>query len=83
MTGSGTLTFWWKVSCEAGGNDALRLLVDGAQVQMISGETDWTPVTVNITGSGTHVIKWNYTKNGSVTKGQDFGWVDQIEWTAK
>ena len=81
VTGPGTLTFWWKVSCEAGGNDALRFLLDGAQKYSISGETDWAKVTVYVTGSGTHVLKWNYTKNSSVTKGQDFGWVDQIGWT--
>ena len=83
MTGPGTLTFWWAVSCEGGGNDALRLLVDGSQVKMITGDVGWTKVTVPISGSGTHVIKWNYTKNGSVTKGEDFGWLDQISWQAK
>ncbi len=82
VTGPGTLTFWWSVSCEGGGKDALRLLVDGAQVAMISGDVDWTKVEVPITGTGTHTIKWNYTKNGSVTKGEDFGWVDQISWAA-
>ena len=82
VTGPGTLTFWWAVSCEGGGKDALRLLVDGAQVAMISGEVDWTQVVVEIPGAGTHTIKWNYTKNGSVTKGEDFGWVDQISWAA-
>ena len=83
VTGPGTLTFWWKVSCEAGGNDALRFLLDGAQKYSISGEKDWAKVTVDVTGAGTHVLKWNYTKNGSVSKGQDFGWLDQIQWTAK
>ena len=80
---SDTLTFWWKVSCEGGGNDALRLLVDGVQVKMISGDTDWTKVSVDITGSGTHVLKWNYTKNGSVTKGEDFGWIDRMSWVGR
>ena len=83
VTGPGTLTFWWAVSCEGGGNDALRLLVDGSQVKMITGDVGWTKVTVPISGSGTHVIKWNYTKNGSVTKGEDFGWLDQVSWQAQ
>ena len=83
VTGPGTLTFWWKVSCEAGGNDALRFLLDGSQKCSISGEKDWAKVTVDVAGSGSHVLKWNYTKNGSVSKGQDFGWIDQIQWTAK
>ena len=83
VTGPGTLTFWWKVSCEAGGNDALRFLLDGSQKYSISGERDWAKVTVDVAGSGSHVLKWNYTKNASVSKGQDFGWLDQIQWTAK
>ena len=82
VSGPGILSFWWKVSCEGGGRDAFRFLVDGAQVDMITGETDWTKVTVNVAGSGTHVLKWTYSKNGSVTKGQDFGWLDQISWAA-
>ena len=83
VTGAGTLTFWWAVSCEAGGKDALRLLVDGSQIDMISGEVDWTKVAVEIPGEGTHTIKWNYTKNGSVTKGEDFGWIDQMSWVGR
>ncbi len=83
VPGPGTLTFWWKVSCEAGGNDALRFLLDGVQKYSISGEKDWAKVTVDVTGSGTHTLKWNYTKNSSVTKGEDFGWIDQMSWTAK
>ncbi len=82
VTGAGTLTFWWKVSSESG-NDALRFLVDGVQKQVISGEKDWAKVTLSITGSGEHRLKWNYVKNGSVTKGEDFGWLDQITWTGK
>ncbi len=80
VTGAGTLSFWWAVSSESG-NDALRFLVDGSQKYVISGDKDWTQVTVPITGTGTHTLKWNYTKNGSVTKGEDYGWLDQMKWT--
>jgi hypothetical protein len=83
VTGPGTFSFWWRVSSEGGGNDKLRFLVDGVQKGSIAGETTWAKVTVSITGSGSHVLKWVYSKNGSVTKGQDFGWVDQLTWTAK
>ena len=50
VSGPGVLSFWWAVSCEAGGKDALRLLVDGAQVAMISGEVAWKKVEVEIPG---------------------------------
>ncbi len=83
VTGEGTLTFWWKVSCEGGGRDALRFLVDGTQRHVISGEVGWTKVSVPIEGAGAHTLKWNYTKDASVTKGEDFGWLDQISWTGK
>ena len=81
VNGSGTFTFWWKVSCEAGGNDALRFLVDGVQKGVISGEKGWAKMTVSVTGAGAHTLKWNYVKNSSVTKGEDFAWVDQISWS--
>ena len=50
---------------------------------MITGEIDWKQVSISITGSGTHTLKWNYTKDGVGTKGQDFGWIDQMSWQAK
>ncbi len=81
VTGPGTITFYWKVSCEGSGNDALRFLVDGQQKRMITGETGWSQVSVYVSGSGTHYLKWNYTKNDSITKGQDCGWVDEVQWT--
>ena len=83
VTGPGTFTFWWKVSCEGGGNDKLRFLVDGVQKGTITGESDWAKVTVSVTGTGTHILKWVYSKNSTVTKGQDFGWLDQLNWQAK
>ena len=49
----------------------------------ITGETGWSKVTVKISGYGTHLLKWVYSKDVSGTKGQDFGWIDQIQWTAK
>ena len=82
VTGPGTITFYWKVSCEGSGNDALRFLVDGQQKRMITGETGWSQVSVYVSGAGTHYLKWNYTKNDSITKGQDCGWVDEVRWTS-
>lgn len=81
VDGPGTISFWWKVSCEGGGHDALRFLVDGSQREMITGESGWRYVSVSVTGNGTHRLKWNYTKDGSVTKGQDCGWIDQVQWS--
>ena len=83
VSGPGTVTFWWKVSCEGSGKDALRFLADGTQRAVLTGEIGWTRAEVAVTGSGEHVLKWNYTKDGSGTKGEDCGWVDEVRWTPR
>ena len=81
VTGPGTLTFWWRVSSETN-YDYLRFLIDDvAQSGGISGTVAWQQKTYSI-ATGTHVLLWRYSKDGSVSTGSDCGWVDQIGWTA-
>ncbi len=80
LSGPGTLTFWWKVSSESG-YDFLGLYVDGAKVRQISGSTSWDQVTATITGSGSHTVRWTYSKDSSQSDGSDCGWVDEVVWT--
>ncbi|MBI5634505.1 MAG: M6 family metalloprotease domain-containing protein [Nitrospirae bacterium] len=80
ITGPGTLTYWWKVSSEAT-YDFLRFYLDGAeQTGSISGNVDWAQRSHGIP-SGSHTIRWTYTKDYSVSSGLDAGWVDQVVWT--
>lgn len=74
--GPGTLSFWWKVSSEAN-HDLLSFNVDGEQRAWLSGEVDWQLMTLDL-GGGTHNVSWNYSKDGSISAGQDAGWVDQV-----
>ena len=79
--GSGTISFWWLVSSE-NKYDWLSLLVDGITTNRISGTTGtWERVSLEISGAGTHTLRWKYGKDSSVSSGNDSGWVDQIEWT--
>src|SRR5207302_8451424 len=81
QSGPGTVTFWWKVSSETN-NDALIFYAgaSGATEQArISGEVDWTQRSFNVS-TGTQVLKWTYSKNGSVTGGQDRAWVDVVQF---
>ena len=75
-TGPGTLLFWWKVSSESS-YDYLRFLTNNVEVVAISGEVDWQQKTYRIAG-GTQTLRWRYSKDGSVSTGQDRGWVDQV-----
>jgi len=81
VSGPGTISFWWKASSEAG-YDKLQLYVDGnCVVDDFSGDCDWQECSYWIEGDGTHSIEWRFSKDGSVSEGQDCGWVDDVAWT--
>jgi subtilisin family serine protease/chitodextrinase len=80
VTGPGTLSFRWKVSSEPN-YDRLRFYVNGVELAAISGEVDWTARTWSL-GAGTHVLRWTYSKDGSVSSGLDAGWVDAVSFAA-
>ena len=77
VQGPGTLSFWWKVSCDSDA-DYLELWMDGSRHSRITGEQDWTQVTLNLT-SGFHYLQWRYTKDFCCTNGADAAWVDQVQ----
>lgn len=75
LSGPGTLSFVWKVSSEAA--DPLRFLVDGLQVNRIASEQDWQEVSLPLRW-GDRLLSWVYSKDGSVDRGSDAGWVDNV-----
>jgi hypothetical protein len=76
-TGPGTVSFWWKVSSEAGW-DFLRFSIDGVeQSGKISGTVDWQQRSYEL-GAGSHTLQWSYTKDIVDSAGSDCGWVDQV-----
>jgi len=79
VDGSGVLRFDWKVSSESG-YDYLRFYVDGGTVYSISGSVDWEAKTYTQDSDGTHTYKWCYSKDGSVSGGDDAGWLDNIRF---
>lgn len=83
LAGPGTLSFWWKVSCEddsdADDRDYLAVFVDGAEVFRIDGVTEWRLKTLAL-GSGAHVIRWAYCKNDILSGGEDCAWVDELKY---
>jgi hypothetical protein len=76
MPRSGYIRFWWSVSSERY-YDWLRFRVDGSEKARISGYVGWQAKEFSIS-SGSHTIEFRYTKDGSVTRGSDKGWVDQV-----
>ena len=89
VSGSGTVSFRWKVSCEDYFVfrtqkilcDHLLFLVDGEARALINGETDWTNVTFMVEEAGEHVLSWEYVKDSEGSEGADSAWLDAVTWT--
>jgi hypothetical protein len=75
---AGNMTFYVRVSSESG-FDFFRLYIDDIQIeaQARSGSVAWTLATVAIT-AGSHLFRFSYTKDASVSVGLDTAWVDNI-----
>ncbi|NOS71479.1 MAG: hypothetical protein HOP33_16330 [Verrucomicrobia bacterium] len=81
--GPGTLSFWWKVSSEES-YDFLRFFANAADfapiTARISGETGWQHYTVFLP-MGASGLSWVYSKDATVSAGEDAGWVDEMQFT--
>ena len=80
VTGAGTVAFYWKVSSEAD-SDYLEFYIDSVRQDRISGDLDWAEKSYEITGSGSHTLKWRYVKDSSGSSGSDRGYVDYVRWS--
>ena len=76
VTGPGTFSFWWKVSCEIQ-NDFLKFSIDNIEMARITGEVDWQQMICTVP-SGTHTLAWVYSKDASVDGGEDAAWLDEL-----
>ena len=91
VKGSGTLAFWWKVSCEkddegAAEFDRLMFFTNGVEVARIDGETQWARVAVDFGGKGPHTARWEFLKDDTEPQGATFadcGWVDGVTWAPR
>ena len=86
VNGTGVISFLWKASSESYRDeifDYATFSVDGEEVAMIGGETDWTNVTHFIVGSGEHVVRWTYKKDEDGSDGEDCVWLDDVQYARK
>ena len=76
VTGQTGVSFYWKVSSEAG-FDHLSFTIDGVLQDRISGEVDWQRKEYAM-DTGTHTLRWYYAKDANTVSGSDCGWLDQV-----
>lgn len=80
LTAGGNLSFWYKVSSESG-YDYLKFYIDGVQQGQWSGTVGWTQASYTLS-AGTRILKWEYSKDSSVSSGSDCAWIDRIIFPA-
>jgi hypothetical protein len=73
---AGDITFYCKVSSERA-CDYLKFYIDGVEMFRWSGIEDWDEVTFPVT-AGTKTFEWTYSKDGSISRGSDMAWIDEI-----
>ena len=79
VSGSGTLSFWWKLSSEI--SRGLYEFHMGGTRYTYSGTVDWRQETY-VLGAGEHAFRWRFQKTAGSTSGTNGTvWVDLITWT--
>ena len=89
VVGAGTLSFFWRVSCEKDDDDfatydRLMFFTNGVEVARIDGEHDWERLSVRFEGGGTNSVRWEFLKDDYEPRPANFsdcGWVDGVTWT--
>jgi hypothetical protein len=70
-----TLYMWYMVSSEDG-FDFFKAYADDAMIVSGSGEVAWTYLTVDV--SSISILKFEYSKDGSLSEGEDAAWIDDL-----
>ncbi|MBL9167621.1 MAG: hypothetical protein JNN07_07760 [Verrucomicrobiales bacterium] len=79
FTGPGIVTYWWKVSSEQDYDFLSIALDDAPPIHSISGEVEWSQVTIPIS-DGVHKLSWWFAKDEAVSTGSDAGWVSEVRF---
>ncbi len=80
-----SVSFYKRVSCELGMEwmgdyywyDFLEFFIDGTSQDRWDGEVNWSQEKYPVS-SGSHTLKWVYSKDNMESAGEDCAWVDYI-----
>lgn len=72
----GSISFAHKTSSESG-FDKLIFDIDGTAQADWSGLNDWEVATYSLS-AGSHILTWVYSKDSSISSGEDRVWIDDV-----
>ncbi len=76
ITSDAVISFWKKVSSESS-YDFLKFYINDQEMGSWSGDDDWSIESYEVS-SGATTFSWTYSKDGSVSSGDDAAWIDNI-----
>ena len=76
LPGPDVISFRWKVDSEPG-FDFLTVMVNGQEVERLSGSLGWRQVVLELPHQ-TNEVTWSYSKDADGSEGEDAGYVDQL-----
>jgi hypothetical protein len=79
VEGPGTVYFCWKLSSQEG--DGVRFAIDSVNQTTRTSSFDWEERSFSVTGSGTHTLRWTYTKDAGGSGNDDCARLDYVRWT--
>ena len=74
------VSFYYKVSSESNW-DKLCFKIDGTEKGDWSGMVAWAQASYTLT-PGSHELRWEYSKDSSMSSGSDCAWIDNIVFPA-
>ena len=81
VIGPGTLSWWWKLEmADCAGVD---VFVDETLVTSLDSPTDWTADSIQITGDGEHIVRFEFWNAGTAATISDCAYLDQVSWTGE
>ena len=88
FSGEGRLSFDWAVLSEESTSnsniyfDALYLIIDGEQIDLISGKMTYNNITIDDFSAGPHQVTWLYKKNEVPNDGNFNGFLKNITFSS-
>ena len=70
------ISFYYRVSSESN-YDKFHFYLDGVEEILASGAGEWTYASYDVT-AGTHILKFTYSKDQSVSSNSDCAWIDDL-----
>jgi hypothetical protein len=74
------ISYYRKVSSESG-YDYFKFYIDDVAMEELTGEVSWGISSFPVT-AGTHIFRFDYSKDGSWTGGSDCAWIDNVKFPA-